>query len=520
MVASAFPEATNAGVEMLAQGGNAIDASCAVGLAIGVCEPQASGLGGQTVGMVHCEDRTTAIDGSSRVPSLAHREQFETDDDRRIGYKAATVPSTLATFAWLHERYGKLPWNVIVEPSIRIARDGYQITQLQSELQARELENMLAVPSRSAAKYFLKYGEQPYSAGETFRQPELATLFELIARDGADAFYTGDVAAQIDADMRNNGGLLRSDDLAYVPVPLELRPLRRRYRQATLESMPPPGSGRTLLLVMMMLARLESKFLGGQSPSRYHFIAETFRKAFAQRLDRPYDRHTWPQVKQKTMLSREFAAAMAKSIDDEIDETLPIQDFPGEQVSDTTHFSVMDRDGNATAFTQSIELVYGSKAAADGLGFLYNNYMMALELDDPAHPYYLRPNAVPWSSATPTLVMRDGRPWMALGSPGSERIFSTVSQFLVHVIDGSQSMNEAMLEPRFHCSTGGTLSLEYERIDRSVVKHLRRLGYRIDKREPFAFYLGCVQAVLKRRTGEGFQGVADVRRDGTAAGPD
>jgi gamma-glutamyltranspeptidase/glutathione hydrolase len=146
--------------------------------------------------------------------------------------------------------------------------------------------------------------------------------------------------------------------------------------------------------------------------------------------------------------------------------------------------------------------------------------MMALELDNPAHPYFLRPNAVPWSSAAPTIVFRKKEPWLVLGSPGSERIYSTLGQVLVRVIDGSDSISSAVSEPRFHCSIGGTISLETERFEPGVVDHLRRLGYKIKEREPFSFYLGCVQAVLKRQSGPGFEAVADVRRDGAAAGLD
>jgi gamma-glutamyltranspeptidase/glutathione hydrolase len=151
--------------------------------------------------------------------------------------------------------------------------------------------------------------------------------------------------------------------------------------------------------------------------------------------------------------------------------------------------------------TQSIELAYGCKAAADGLGFLYNNYMLAFELKNPAHPYYLRPNAIPWSSAAPTIVFRHKEPWLAAGSPGSERIFSAVTQFLVNVLDGSAPIDQATDEPRIHCSIGG------------------KLHYEVGRMEPYAFYLGCVQAVLRRQTGSGFQGASDPRRDGTAAGP-
>jgi gamma-glutamyltranspeptidase/glutathione hydrolase len=281
--------------------------------------------------------------------------------------------------------------------------------------------------------------------------------------------------------------------------------------------MPPPGAGRTLLLVLMILNSLESRFLRRRTPTRYHFFAEAFRKAFIQRLDRPFDPATYPQIREKTMLSRAFARELALTIADSIDADLPLRDPVGSEAGETTHFSVMDAAGNVVSMTQSIELAYGSKAAADGLGFLYNNYMLALELENPAHPYYLRPNAVPWSSVAPTIVFRKKRPWLALGSPGSERIFSTLGQFLVGIVDASNSIADAMREPRFHCSIGGTLNLEHERFDPEVIAHLRRLGYKIRKREPYAFYLGCVQAVLKRQTGPGFQAVADLRRDGTAA---
>lgn len=520
MVTSVFPDATRAGVEMLEQGGNAIDAATATGLALGVCEPQASGLGGQSTGLVHVNGRTFALDGSSRVPSLAHRERIAEAGKAAtaLGYGAATVPSSIATYGWLHEHYGVLPWHAVVEPSIRIARDGYCITDLQSSLQRRELDRFASVPSNSGGRYFLKDGAAPYEPGDRFVQTELATTLEVIARDGPESFYKGPIAQQIDADMKANGGFLRADDLALTPWPIEREPLRRRYRGYLIASMPPPGSGRTVLFALMALNHLKSSFLSGRDPSRYHFIAETLRKALFTSLDRPFDPNTYPQIRNKHMLSRRVTKELALSVAEAIDGDLPIQDV-SEDAGETTHFTVMDGAANVVSMTQSIELVFGSKAAADGLGFLYNNYMGALELNDPEHPYYLRPNAVPWSSAAPTIVFRKREPWLALGSPGSERIMSVLSQFLVNVIDGSATITEAMAEPRLHCSIGGRISLEEDRFDRAVVKHLRELGYRIDKRDSFDFYLGCVQAVLRCQTSAGFQGVADLRRDGSALGP-
>lgn len=516
MVASAFPEATQAGVELLAQGGNAIDAACAVGLALGVCEPQASGLGGQTLGLVHFDGRVFAVDGSSRAPSRAVLDATPVDD-RRTGHRATTVPSTPATYAWLNRRYGRVSWSDVLQPAIRIAREGYAITELQSRLQARARDAFLAAPGGAGARYFLRAGGAPYEPGERFTQPDLASALQYLSLHGVEAFYTGDIGARIHDDMVAHDGLLRADDLALIPWPVERPALRRRYRGYLIASMPPPGAGQTLLLVMMMLQRLQSRFLTAEALPRFHFMAETFRKAFLQRLDRPYDPNTYHQMPTKTMLSRSFARRLANSIADEMDATLPLEDYPGEQLADTTHFSVMDAEGNVVAMTQSIELVYGAKAACDGIGFLYNNYLMAFETEDPRHPYYLRPNAVPWSSAAPSIVYRRRQPLVAAGSPGSERIFSSVAQFLVHLIDGSRDIGDAVAAPRFHTSTGGQVSLEAGRYPPELADYLAGLGYQVDEREPF--YLGCVQAVLRRQTGPGFQGAADPRRDGAAAGP-
>lgn len=526
MVATAFPVATDAGLSMLEQGGNAADAACAAGLALGVCEPQASGLGGQTLALCHFDGKSVFLDGSSRAPSLAHHEHL-TKSQRRYGYRATTVPSTLATYGWLHMQHGSLPWHVIVEPAISVAADGYQITQLQHDLQVRELERFGRVPSGSGSRYFLD-GGAPFAVGSKFVQPELAAVLEEIAEGGVESFYQGEIATQIDADMRANDGFLRAEDLAMIPWPIERTPLRRRYRSVTLESAPPPAAGPVLLLVMMMLGNLKSSFMAGSSPERYHLLCETFRKAFLRRIDRPYDPNTYEQIRNKVLLSRNYAAGLASSIVDGIDPSLPLEDPIGEDIEDenedsgmgeTTHLSVMDAYGNAVSMTQSIELVYGSKAAADGLGFLYNNYLLAYETEDPSHPYFLRPNAVPWSTAAPTIIHRNKAPWIAMGSPGSERIFSSMAQFISHVVDQSMPIDQAVEAPRLHCSVGGRVSLEAERFDPYAISHLEQEGYEVVPREAYAFYLGCIQAVLKCQTTPGFQGIADPRRDGTAGGP-
>ncbi|HUU47280.1 MAG TPA: gamma-glutamyltransferase [Nitrosopumilaceae archaeon] len=516
MVSSAFPDATKAGVDMLKKGGNAIDAACATALALGVCEPQASGLGGQSLAILHLNGKTIAIDGSSRAPSLAHNTFFEKKSRRFIGYKATTVPSTLATLGHLNDNYGKLDWSTIVKPSIRIAKRGYRITKLQNKMQTDSLVKFFRVKSKSGAKYFLKDGEVPYDVGDLFVQDDLAETLKHISEYGYSSFYQGMIAKLIDKDMKINHGFLRKEDLAFIPVPIERKPISRRYRGIRVYTMPPPTAGHTMLLVLMMLANLKKSFLRNRTPQSYHFVAETFRKALLYRTQRKFNPRTYHQIDDKTHLSRNFAKGLSETIRDSIDPDLPLREST--DTEDTTHLSVMDKEGNAIGITQSVELVYGSKAAADGLGFIYNNYMSAFEFENPSHPYFLRPNSIPWTSVSPSIIFYNYEPWMVLGSPGSARIFSVVSHFISRIIDGDNSMDVAMERPRIHCSLDGKISLEADDSGVELIKHLKKMGYKIDIRERYSFFLGAIHAVLKRQTGDGFQGVAEIRRDGTAEG--
>lgn len=517
MVSSAFPDATKAGVEMLKKGGNAIDAACATALALGVCEPQASGLGGQSMGIVYFNGKSYAIDGSSRSPSLAHSSFYIKKKNRRLGYKSTTIPSTLSVIGFLHERYGRLEWQKIVSPSIHIAKKGYKITQLQHSLQQRELDNFHSIKSKSGAKYFLKDGLVPYDVGDRFIQDDLSETLSSIAEYGYRIFYHGKIAKKIAADMKKNHGLIQEEDLAYIPESLIQKPISRKYRHVTVVTLPPPAAGRTLLLTLMMLNHLPSKFLRSSKPSSYHFVAETFRKAFLHRIQRPFNRHTYNQIQDKLHLQRTFAKQMADSIHNSMDAALPMEDpdFGGE---DTTHFSTMDDEGNAVGITQSIELAYGSKTAAEGLGFLYNNYMSAFEFNNPNHPYFIRPNAIPWTSVSPALIFNNSKLWMVVGSPGSQRIFSTITQFLSRIIDGDLSMDQAIERPRFHCSIGGTISIEDGGFRTEIIDYLKEMGYDISVKERYSFYHGAIHATMKLQTQDGFQGVAEVRRDGIAEG--
>ncbi|MGD2109430.1 MAG: gamma-glutamyltransferase [Phycisphaerae bacterium] len=502
VIATAHHLATNAGVEMFNAGGNAFDAAVAAAFALGVCEPAASGLGGQTMLLLRDADsgQTIALDGSSRAPNRATPDLL-TRRQRRHGHTATTVPSTPAVLRYTLERFGKLKLKRVLEPAIRLADDGFDVSVLHYALTRRELKKLRG---GTAAPLFLRDGTKPYPVGSRFRQPALAETLRRLAKRGVKDFYTGQIARQIHDDMARNGGLIQRDDLAQVPRPIERRPIACRFAHQRLFTFPPPGAGRTLIEMLNIYQRLPERLKDFDTPRGAVSLAQTIRRAFLDRQDRPFDPNYFPQVEKERMLSDEYTQLVAKQIAKRI-----------RTHGETTHLSAMDADGNVVGLTQSIERVYGSCAASPELGFLYNNYMTAFEYEDIAHPYYLRPNAVPWASVAPTIVFRGRKPWAVLGSPGSDRITSSVFQVLVQL----QAANPfaAVEAPRMHCSLAGKVSLEATRMRSDIIKALERNGFEIDVRDPYSFYLGCVQLVT--RDGDALVGVADPRRDGSAGGP-
>lgn len=517
MVSSAFPDATNAGVEMLKKGGNAIDATCATALALGVCEPQASGIGGQSMGIIHINGKTICIDGSTRAPSLALPSKFKNKLDRSIGYKSTTVPSTVAVMGFLNEKYGNLEWAQILKPAIRIAKKGYRITTLQHDLQQRELVSFNKVKSQSGAKYFLKDGTTPYDTKDLFVQDDLAELLTYLAENGYRSFYHGKIPKMIDADMQKNNGLLREEDLVLIPKIIEREPLVGKYRNMTVKTFPPPAVGRILLLILMLLNQLPTNTIKNNRLEFYHYLVETFRRSLSFRTQRPYDVATYKQIDDKLLFDKSFLKHLSESIIDGIQISNNNVKFHDE---DTTHLSVMDDEGNSAGITQSVELVYGSKAAADGLGFLYNCYMSSFEYENINYPHYLRPNSSPWTSVAPTILFHKNKPWMTLGTPGSDRIPTVTAQFISSMIDSGLSPNDAMDKPRIHCTVDGKITIEAERFDDRIIPYLAELGYKIELKESYSYYHGAIHAVIKKQSSKGFQGIAEVRRDGIAKGID
>jgi len=423
-----------------------------------------------------------------------------------------------------------------MEPSVALARNGFPVTALQRKLQIRETGRFESVAGGSGSRYFLKGPGHPFEPGDSFRQPDLAALLDVVAMGGPEAFYLGPVAEVIAEDMERHGGFLGLEDLADIPWPAQRGVLGSEYRGLLIVTAPPPMGGRLLLFILKVLDALPTRTVSAGEWATYRFLADLFRTALGHRHDLRISPDRYDPSQDPLLTDPEAARGVSEALGNAA--SLPkrsLGDGPGSDSrtgeghpspsssspghGETTHLSVMDAQGNAVGITQSVNMVYGSKAAADGLGFLYNNYLIDTDPSDPSHPHYLKAGNRPWSSACPTLVFVHGRPWLMTGSPGSDRIITTVAQFLVHVIDGGLGLDAAVERPRLHCTAEGEVSLEADRFPPGTAEAFEEAGYPTQRREPYAFYHGAIHAVLKEARGTGFQGMAEVRRDGVARGP-
>ncbi len=518
MVSTASEYATRAGVEMLEKGGNAVDAAAAAAFCLGVSEPQASGIGGQSMALVHLENekRTFALDGSSRAPYVLSPHK-NPSRPIKLGLKSSTVPSTPAALGYLQENYGRLTLAEVLAPSVRFAEDGVRVTPLIHSLIRREAEQLRKDPL-VLKNYFSK--RKPLAEGSLLYQPELAETMRRMAEEGWRDFYTGETGDKIVKDMQRRGGLIRAVDLQQIPMPVEREVLESSYRNYGIVTFPPPGAGRVLVQVLNTLEGFAPEKLRTDEPVGAVIMALAFRFALNYRQRMPVHPDHYLQSLNQAVMDKVYAEEIINRINDIYHLALKDTFIPPPTAGETTHLSVVDKEGNAVGITQSIELVFGSKKMASELGFFYNNYMSAFEYKDVTHPYYLLPGGRPWSSVAPVLLTKKGRPQFLLGSPGSSRISTALAQVITKLVDQEQTLAEAISAPRFHASDTGELMIERDRFSKEVNRALQLASFRITKRDPYSFYLGCVQGVempLKRR-GQ-FRGVADPRRDGTAEGP-
>jgi gamma-glutamyltranspeptidase/glutathione hydrolase len=524
MVTTAFPSASEAAIEILHAGGNAIDAAVAAAWALAVCEPSGSGLGGQTTMLIRfAEGRTLVVDGYSRAPAAVSRKQVSRDQQQK-GYRACTIPSTAATLGFAQKRYGVLDHPRIMEPAIRLAENGYEITRLQRKQLRWCLTDLLA--SGATARLFLNNG-RPFQVGDVFQQKELAATLRRLADLGVEDFYQGKIARTIAEDMTRNGGLITEKDLAEYKGPVERDALAVSYRNYQVAGVPPPGGGLQVLLGLKILEHVASEDLMSDPDKWYELLAEVTYAVFRER-DRfvVHPRDLTPSLL-KWLLSDERVSEIAGHIRSGFDENPG--ETGGEEGGETTHLCTVDGRGNAVALTQSIQSLFGAKVANSQLGFLYNNYLCTCKRR--RHPYRIGSGCIPQSNIAPTVVWRNGldgkageqvdagitRPLLVLGAAGSRRITSAILHVISGVVDRGKSLEEAVSLPRVHGLRSRKVHIERPAATGHLLRRLEKRFQKVVIKAPHSYSMGAVQAIRFANDGV-LVGMADPRRDGAAVG--
>ncbi len=466
MVVSEQEQATRAGLDMLRAGGNAVDAAVAVGFALAAVLPNAGNLGGGGFMMVHeaRSGRDYALDFRETAPARAARDMYldargEVVDGRSLHtHLAVGVPGTVAGLTHALARWGSLPLSRVMAPAIRLAQRGYPVSPTLADALARNAEPMGRWPATRAI--FWRDG-RPLRAGEPLVQRDLARSLRLIARQGADAFYRGPIGERIAAEMARHGGLITTRDLAGYRA-VERPPIVGDYRGYRIVTMPPPSSGGIhLTQILNMMETWPIADWGAGGARTIHHMAEAMKLAYADRAQYLGDTD-FVAVPVAGLTSKAYARRLAAGI-------LPARARPAADIrpgrpqpyesSQTTHFSVADAAGNAVAVTYTLNTNFGSGIVAAGTGILLNNEMDDFSAKPGVANVYgltggeanaIQPGKRPLSSMTPTLVLRDGRPWLVTGSPGGARIITTVLETVVDAIDFGMNPAEAAAQPRFH----------------------------------------------------------------------
>ncbi len=470
MVASQHELASRIGIDVIKRGGNAVDAAVAVALALAVVYPEAGNLGGGGFMLMRFKDgKTAAIDYREMAPQAANRNIYLNDKDElikgeggsAIGYRASGVPGTPAGLEMAFKKYGsgKVKWSELVAPAQKLAQNGYALSYRLANLFKTYQKNLEQY--EDSKKIFLNGGKF-YEEGDVFKQPELAATLARIEKNGAKGFYEGETARLIADDMKAHNGLITLDDLKNYQ-PKERIPLRGTYRGYEIISMPPPSSGGIVLFqVLNMLENYDIRQMGWASSEKYHVLTESLRRAFADRAEFMGD-PDFVNVPVETLIDKNYAKKRASSIDlmkASSSTDIGHGEIIGKEPTETTHFTVVDVDGNAVTNTYTINDLYGSAVTAKGTGVLLND-----EMDDfaaspgKANLYGLiqgennsvQPKKRPLSSMTPAIVLRkDGSLWFALGARGGPRIITAVLQSIINVIDHDMNIQQAIDAPRIH----------------------------------------------------------------------
>ena len=536
MVASTNEVASRVGVEIMKRGGNAVDAAIAVAFALAVTHPAAGNLGGGGFMMIRLRDgRTTAIDYREMAPGAAHRNVYidkngnliEGEGGSLVGYRAAGVPGTVRGMELALKKYGsgKFTWAQLVEPARQLAGRGFTVT---NELARSLYSNREYLEKYAETKRIYLKGGKFYQEGELFRQPELAATFARLQRFGPNEFYEGETARLIVADMKRNNGMMTMNDLrGYVAK--ERTPVLGNYRGYEIISMPPPSSGGAVLIQMLnILEGFDLQKLEANSSDRYHLMAEAMRRAFADRAEYMGD-SDFVKVPVPGLIDKAYAASLRATINTErasTSEEIRAGRPAGYESEETTHFTVVDAEGNAVSNTYTLNNSYGSAAVAKGTGMLLND-----EMDDfaakPGTPNMygliqgernaVAPKKRPLSAMTPTIVLRkDGSLWFTVGSPGGPTIINTVLCVITNVIDYEMNIQQAIDFPRIHHQwLPDELVGEPFGLSGDTQKALTARGHKIAKLR----YLGDAEGIMiEEKTGVRL-GATDPRRsDGQAVG--
>lgn len=527
MVVSAHPLATQVGIDVLKMGGNAVDAAIAVQFALAVVYPQAGNIGGGGFMVYRSKSGVTdALDYREKAPAAAFEKMYQDSAGNvqtfksRLGSLACGVPGTVDGLWEAHKKYGKLPWGKLLTPAIELAENGYRITE--QEAQNLNNERLTFVRNSSIMPAFVRMDN--WEAGAWLIQKDLAATLRRIAGDGRAGFYEGATAALILHEMSKKNGIISAADLeAYHSV--WRKPLMFYHRGLQIITMPPPSSGGILLRQMLVMgADASLKKAGFHSAGAMHRMAEAGRRAFADRAVHMGDPDFWNVPQTQLMDSAYLLRRMADFKPDTTTASARVTAGNWKESTETTHISIVDAEGNAVSATTTLNDAYGSRCVVSGAGFILNNQMDDFSAK-PGVPNQFgavggKANAIaggkrPLSSMTPTIIARDGKTWMVLGTPGGTTIPSSVFQIIVNVYEFGLSLPEAVKAGRFHHQwQPDAIQIEDNVFPEETLQQLRRLGHDILVRpKPF----GRVEALI--RTPEGrWQGVADPRGDDHAAG--
>ena len=544
MVTSVHELASRAGVEMMRSGGNAVDAAVATGFALAVVHPQAGNLGGGGFLLLrNATGETHFIDFREKAPAAATENMYldaqgnvipdSSKDSSVVGYKSIGVPGSVAGLVYAEKKYGKLSLEKVIAPAIKLARDGFPLAYEDTQ-DLRKDKYLAQFPE--SKRIFLRDGNY-YQPGELFKQPDLARTLERIAKN-PDDFYHGAMARELAAAIHKGGGLITTADLAAYEAK-EREPIRGSYRGYDIISAPPPSSGGVALVeILNILEGFDLAKFGNRSADAIHLEAEAFRRAFYDRTDFMGD-PDFAKIPVAQLIDKKYAGAWRDSIDlnhasvskdlkrpsifNELERVAQSRTAGIREPENTTHYSVVDAEGNAVSVITTLNAFFGSRATAEGLGFLLND-----EMDDFAAKQGV-PNAYgliqgpanaigagkrPLSAMAPTIVLKDGKLFLVLGARGGPTIITTVANVLIGVVDFSLDIQEAVNAPRFHHQWLPDEILVEDRLSPDTMNVLRSRGHKLTVRH---FWGDGECIMIDPKTGERL-GASDGRNNGKAVG--